>query len=78
MFKSNNHSSRSLRRNNKNTPTSITGKQTGSRFSEENKRERRMNYIKRLDHTVSEYESGSTKLKGSIDDGFLSFIGFGK
>lgn len=82
MFKNNNTSSRSLRKskNNNSIPKSKNNKNftIPSSSQEEAKNQRRMSYIKRLDRTVNEYESGSSKLKTSLEDGFLSFIGFGK
>ena len=36
------------------------------------------NYVNRLDKIVAEYECGGSKLNNSLEDGYLSFIGFGQ
>lgn len=76
-------SQRSLRKG-KNSGSTPSKTQSRKHFlnpaeeDEQAKNQRRISYIKRLDKTVTEYEYGSTKLKVSIQDGYLAFIGFGK
>ena len=56
------------------------GRKTNSPFelSEESKIQKRANYCQRIDRIVQEYDCGNLKQSDPIDEGYLSFIGFGK
>lgn len=75
------NSQRSLKKNTNSTPKqrkTNTFTKNMSNLEDDAKILMKKNYVNRLDKIVAEYECGGSKLNNSLEDGYLSFIGFGQ